>query len=789
MDELLSDFVAEAREMLAALAGEIVAWEADPSDRARLDAIFRFFHTVKGNCGFFDFARLEALSHAAEDALSEVRAARRVPDAAFVNAVLAVIDRIAWMIEAIDSGEDISTADDSELIAELAGASEGSGEIAIGAEPSGDVGFANRSAGALRSVRLPIELLDWVMSGVSDMVLARNELARRIGDLPEGVGLEGPFNRLSSILADVRDAITRTRMQRIETLFTGFPRLVRDLAGELGKQVLVEIEGGDVELDREMIEIIRDPLVHIIRNSIDHGIECPADRRAAGKREIGLLRIAARQTGNQIQIAVSDDGRGIDGDALVAKAVASGTLGSDEAERLTAAEKILLVCEPGLSTADKITAVSGRGVGMDVVRANIERVGGNLAIHSTPGLETRIMLSLPLTLSIVPALTVQVGDQRFAIPRSYVEEIFHVDPAGANLLRAGGRTFLKVRDGRVACADLGATLGMAATPIKGGRCMVLVRLTIGDPFAIAVDQALDHHDLVVKPIAPVVMQTGLYVGTTQLEDGSPILMLDMGAVGQLAGLTGEAEGRARRAVRDEANEDQTAGEVPVLLFIDLKGRRRAVRVGVVKRYEEVDAAAIGCEDGNAHVVIDGAILPLAGLDGEALPKGPLEVLRLEDGTSEVVFAIDRVIDSSAYSGALTAAEGRDLVAGLTLIDGQAVEVLDPLAVFARFGAQAAPARQPVCRIPAQDAWMQDFLRPIIEGAGYLVVDERAGEEADVSISLDDANGDEAGQPDSAPIVRLRSTPQADPGGEGSIYRYDRQAVLDALKAARVRRSA
>ena len=320
MDDLIADFVAECREMLEALGGEIVAWEAEPGDRARLDSIFRFVHTVKGNCGFFDFPRLEALSHAAEDALADVRAGRRMPDPALVSAVLAVIDRIGEMVVAIEAGEEFPAGDDTALIDMLEPGAEGA------PAGSGDDHCRGRSkaAAAPRTIRLSVELLDRVMSTVSDMVLARNELARRLREAPTEVPVDGAFERLSTIIADMRDAITRTRMQRIENLFVGLPRMVRDLSAELGKQVLVDIEGGDVELDREMIEMIRDPLTHIIRNSVDHGIETPAERLKAGKREIGILAVSARQSGNQILIDIHDDGRGIDGKKLVEKAIACG---------------------------------------------------------------------------------------------------------------------------------------------------------------------------------------------------------------------------------------------------------------------------------------------------------------------------------------------------------------------------------------------------------------------------------------------------------------------------------
>src|SRR5215217_7619698 len=389
MDDLIADFVAECRDMLEALGGEIVAWETQPDDRARLDSIFRFVHTVKGNCGFFEFPRLEALSHAAEDALADVRAGRRHADGPMVTAVLAIIDRIGEMIAQIEAGDELLPGDDSGLIAALEVGAEGPSPVATLAEGQG------RTASAPRTIRLSVELLDRVMSTVSDMVLARNELARRLRESPTDVPVDGAFERLSAIIADMRDAITRTRMQRIENLFVALPRMVRDLSAELGKQVLVDIEGGDVELDREMIEMIRDPLTHIIRNAVDHGIELPAERLKAGKREIGLLAVSARQSGNQILIDIQDDGRGINGKKLVEKAIAAGVVEKSDAAELSPREQLALIFEAGLSTAKEVTSISGRGVGMDVVRSNIERIGGVVEVDSTPGKGTRMTLRVP----------------------------------------------------------------------------------------------------------------------------------------------------------------------------------------------------------------------------------------------------------------------------------------------------------------------------------------------------------------------------------------------------------
>src|SRR5688572_15478745 len=582
MDDLIADFVSECREMLEALGGEIVAWEASPDDKARLDSIFRFVHTVKGNCGFFDFPRLEALSHAAEDTLADCRAGRRTPDHALVSGVLAVIDRIGEMVAAIEAGEEFPAGDDRSLIAGLERGAEAPAAQATATDAS-----LKPAGAAPRTIRLSVELLDRVMSGVSDMVLARNELARRLRESTGDVTVDGAFERLSGIIAEMRDAITRTRMQRIENLFVALPRMVRDLSGELGKQVLVDVDGGDVELDREMIEMIRDPLTHIIRNAVDHGIEKPGERLKAGKREIGLLCVSARQSGNQILIDIVDDGRGIDGKKLVEKAIASGTIDKAAAAQLAPREQLALIFEAGLSTAKEVTAISGRGVGMDVVRSNVERIGGIVEVDSTPGQGTRMTLRVPLTLTIIPALTVSVGNQHFAIPRSAIEEIVRANGESVKLERIGGAGVATIRGRRVPQIVLADVLGVDS-PIKDDeRTLIVLRPAGGDVYALAVDRIHDHEELVVKPAAPAVMATGLYAGTTLADDGSPILLFDPAGLAEVGGVKLEAQERAARIADGPAVAAVKATEV--ILFRGLDGARRALRLSVVDRIEEVPA--------------------------------------------------------------------------------------------------------------------------------------------------------------------------------------------------------
>ena len=687
MDDLLADFIAEAREMMEAISGEIVAWEADPSDRERLDAIFRFVHTVKGNCGFFDFPELERLAHATENALSDCRADRRDADEELVTAVLQVIDRIAEMVDAIGKGEDFPDGDDDALIAALSEDSEKQDVSPAAATGASASVKARSQAAAPRTIRLPVDLLDRVMSGVSDMAVARNDLSRRLAQVETETGLEVPFNRLSAILTDLGEAITRIRMQPIEAMFAGFPRMVRDLSHELGKQVLVELDPGDVEIDREMVELVRDPMVHIIRNAIDHGIESPAERLAEGKRETGTLSISARQTGSEIRIGIVDDGRGINGDELIARAIAAKVVTAQEARNLTPRERNMLICAPGLSTKEEVTAVSGRGVGMDVVLSNIEKIGGSLTIDSTPGSGTRILLNIPLTLSIVPSLTVAVGEHSFALPRSYVEEIVRLSVEDIDSKIVGGREFILIRGQRLPCVGLDRVLGITSRCSENDRLYILIKLVGGDVFGLAVDAILSHEELVVKPLAPVLMASGLYVGSTQLDDGKPIPMLDVAGVARTSGMISEVKDRiARNTGSQPVAETIETGVRSALHFVGFDDKERAIDMSEVQRIETVAAAAIRRSGtGPSTIVLDGRIVPLHGLQkaGEASSADSMTLFRLGEGDGQIAYAYRDMVDLVTYDPSTVTTSKPMSGQRLALINGRPVELLDSMAMLAQ----------------------------------------------------------------------------------------------------------
>ena len=762
MDDLLQEFIAETRETLEALSGEIVAWEADPNDRARLDAIFRFVHTVKGSCGFLDLPRLARLSHAAEDVLAAVRDGRRVPDTALVNAVLAIVDRIGEIVEAIDSGAALDDSSEDLLIAALA----------EDAQPVVPAQATNMPRANSRSVRLNVDLLDRMMSGMSEMVLARNELARRLRDEAVDPLVEAALERLSLTVAEMRDTVTRTRMQKIDALFSALPRMVRDTAGELGKQVALSIDGADVELDREMIELMRDPLVHIIRNSVDHGIESPADRKAAGKREAGRLIVSARQSGNQILVEIADDGRGIDVDRLFAKARQHKLLPEAELTAMDANAKLDLIFHPGLSSRDTVTAISGRGVGMDVVRANIEHIGGRVHLSNQPGRGLTIVIYVPLTLSIMSTIVVGVGTQRFAIARQSVDEILRVRGESVRVDRVGDAEVATVRGRRLPLVSLGQLLGIGQVDDDTDRTLAIISTRDGE-YALAIDHVIDTEELVVKPAAPAVMATGVYAGQTLPDSGLPMLLLDGSGIATMAGL------RFHRAapVEDAIVEDHVEA-IPALLFEDLDGQRRVLPLAAIDRVEPVSTDAIRLTAGQWRLAIGGHLVALhsAAPIGE---RAEVPVLRLTDGTTEIAYAIHEPIEIVQLPTEIAPARGGGPIAGVVIIAGEQVELLDAHALFA--AGMGMVARDRLCWLQTDGSgWMETFLRPMLEASGYRCVTQPPRDApADVALTMDDT----VVAPDAARnVVRLRRD-LVDPAGGTSIYRYDRAALLDALALA------
>lgn len=797
MEELLSDFVAETQEGLEALANVVVALEADPSDRERLDELFRFFHTVKGSSGFLNLPRFEKLSHAAEDVLSEMRGGEGTPDAATITAVLAIMDRIAELCTAIETGDTLDRKDDEVIIAALRQrVAESRGEHGKAHEDDAASAADHEEAqarlpGGARTIRLPLMLIDQLMNGVSDMVLARNELSRKLRATEPEPELEAAFERLSSCIADMRDTISKTRMQRVDRLFMAIPRMVRDLSRELGKKIELVLEGGDVEMDREMVEAVIDPLTHIVRNSIDHGIETPEHRRVVGKREAGTLRVSAHQSGSQIVIEVADDGRGINTDAVVAKVISAGLMSAQDAALLGDQARLDLIFTPGLSTAQAVTAISGRGVGMDIVRANIERIGGVISLASEPGRGLTITMRVPLTLTIIPGLILSAGGINFAIPRSAVVEILHDNNPTVSVSRLGGGLTATIRDTRYSMIDLEDVIGMPPVEQQGPRSLMLVRSTGGNPYILAVSTVENHEELVIRPAAPMVMAAGIYAGMTLPDNGQPMLLLDAGGIAEVAQLPLIFEATDISAT-DDADAATHGASYSGLRYIELSGEERIIRLSLVERVEDIPLDQFGVSAGRPYVTLGGRIVNCARAVGKAeCQPGMREVtcLRIRDDRNELCYPIRMVLDIEAISTELDMSARQGLVAGLVLLNGRQVEVVDSMALLALAGTLEAPVeigtRPTRCLIgDADDPWNREILAPLLIQAGFEVI--WGGEDADpahgdvVVLTSDEAEADIIAK--HAPVVRLRRASQ--PGGpeDASIYRYDQDALIGAIAA-------
>lgn len=757
MDDLTGEFVAETREMLERIGEALLSWEAHPADAARLDEIFRFVHTVKGSCGFIDLPRIEALAHAAETELADVRAGGRRADAALVGAMLAIIDRIGVLVAALETPEvkTPDTATDALLIAAL----DRDAVPAIAGTTESLVTAPHRT------VRVALPLLEALMTQVSDLVLVRNELARAVR-LSEDPALLNGFDRLAGIVTDLRDSVTHTRMQPIDRLFATLPRLVRDTAKECGKLVSLELSGQDVEIDREMVEAIRDPLVHIVRNAIDHGIETPEARVAAGKAASSILRIAAMQSGNQVSIEITDDGRGIDTALLIQRAVAAKKIDAARAAMLDEAAATQLIFEAGLSTADKVTTISGRGVGMDVVRANVERLGGSVALVNRPGLGLSVTLRAPLTLSIVNALVVRAGGQGFAVPRGAVEEVVALNREHARIEAVGGGHIAVVRGVAHPAYILSGLLGLHA---EEPELAMIVATPSGGRYVLAVDAVLDHEELVVRPMAPQLVSQGIFAGQSLGDDGRPVIVLDPVGIAASVGVSRAAQPRDTEIATDLVKKES------VVVATALDGRRIAVRSLLVERLIDTTRADWIQVSGRWFAIVEGRHLGSCA-SGDLPDAGSIPAMLLFDGQRRVILPIHTVHDLAPLDQMVPVnAKG---VEGLLNIDDHPVQLLDALSLFE--GAVALAQSRPVAAIMLDPTpWSQAILAPLVAAAGYEV---RFGTTEAVDLVIHLEGGD--APPDT--VARISLARQADGGVAIDLYG---RAALRALLDTPLRKSA
>jgi two-component system chemotaxis sensor kinase CheA len=741
--EFIAEFLIESSENLDQLDKDLLALEADPADPQRLASVFRTVHTIKGNSGFFGFSKLGAIAHSGEHLLGKLRDGKLRLDGPVAAVLYAMVDAIRSILQAIEATGTEGDSDYRDLSRSLAAVAEqpqaAAPEAAAAAPPAqpGAVPVAvappeppapspapvvtpeappptpapaeqtrppvppvaptaatpaGPVASAETTVRVDVDLLASILDLVGELVLARNQLRSIDSDDP---AVQACGQRINAVTNALQETAVKTRLQPVEHVFSRFPRTVRDLAVSCGKEVQLVIDGADTELDRSLIESIRDPLTHLIRNSVDHGIEPPDARAAAGKPRAGRLSLRAFNESGRVTIEVSDDGAGIAFEKVREKAVARGLVSAAEAAAMSPERVLQFIFEPGFSTAAQVTSVSGRGVGMDVVRTNIEAIGGTVDIHSTPGAGTTVRVHVPLTLAIMPALVVRCGSERFAIPQSAVGELVPVtrDRHGPRIEGLAEAPVMRVRGRLVPILFLDQFLGIRqTTACRDEGTVVLVRVDDRE-FGLVVDGMQSRADqfrcrdlldaaslstIVVKPIGGLLAGLGLYSGATVLGDGGVVLILDLRGLQRIARLP-------------PVDREPDVAVVPTAEVADRylvcgtgAGRRVAVPLAEVVRLEQYARDQVQVVGDRAVVRRGDRFTPLADVDAllgrsAGLSEASVNVVVIDGGDGGVGLAVGTILDVLAADSPMQPGSGTG-VAGILSLGGVATEIVDLRAV-------------------------------------------------------------------------------------------------------------
>ncbi|MDI3307420.1 MAG: chemotaxis protein CheW [Acetobacteraceae bacterium] len=750
MDDLLADFLTETQEGLVTLDAALVRLEQAPDDAPTLSEVFRVVHTIKGTCGFLGLGRLEAVAHAAENVLGRYRDRSLSVTRDGISLILRALDSIRAIVAGLEATGAEPEGDDAPLIAALNAAAAGEAppaapqpEASAPAVPAGPATATLPPAPAAepppeappanappQTIRVSVEVLEDLMVLVSELVLTRNQLLQ-LARAEENSAFAVPLQRLSHITSDLQEGVMKTRMQPIGNAWAKLPRLVRDLGVELGKRIELEMRGAETELDRQVLELIKDPLTHMVRNSADHGLETPEERRRAGKPETGRIMLNAYHEGGHIIIEIADDGRGLNVEKIRAKALAQGLATEAELAAMSEREIQRFIFRAGFSTAAAVTAVSGRGVGMDVVKTNMERIGGTIEVRSEEGRGTAFVVKIPLTLAIVSALIVEAGGERFAIPQIGVVELVRVGGEGApRLERIKDALVLRLRDRLLPLVNLARLLRLDAAATEEGGFVVVTQVG-AHVFGIIVDRVFDTEEIVVKPVAPILRHVTIFSGNTILGDGSVIMILDPNGIARATGVGGEAmEGESGRGESLPGALADTDARTALLLFRAGDETPKAVPLGLVARIEDIPREQIETAGGRPLVQYRGRLMPLVPLSGTwdpvAMPTRQ-PVLVFSDGDRSMGLMVEEILDVVEERLVIDPAGERPGMLGSAVIGGKVTEMLDTAWWLRQAGedwfgsnASESPGAGRRVLVVEDSAFFRSLVVPALGAAGYAV---------------------------------------------------------------------
>ncbi len=616
-------------------------------------------------------------------------------------------------------------------------------------------GETKDSAVANQSIRVNVELLENLMTMVSELVLTRNQVLQILRKQKDSE-FAAPLQRLNHVTSELQEGVMKTRMQPIGNAWSKLPRLVRDLSHELKKKIELVMIGQDTELDRQVLEMIKDPLTHMVRNSGDHGLEGPEERRKAGKPETGKVTLNAYHEGGHIIIEVSDDGRGLATEKIKAKILQNGLATESELESMSEQQIQQYVFKAGFSTAAKVTSVSGRGVGMDVVKTNIEKIGGTVEMRSAVGKGTTFIIKIPLTLAIVSALIVECAQERFAIPQISVVELVRATSSGdLRVERIKDTPVLRLRNRLLPLVSLRKLLKLDTAEAGSEDDTFIVVAQVGTySFGIMVDRVFDTEEIVVKPVAPILRDIEMFSGNTILGDGSVIMILDPNGIAAHSGSMGMADNQSaeQMAAKSRSQSDE---KVPLLLFRAGDSAPKAVPLALVARLEEIERKTIESSNGRWVVQYRGQLMPLITMDhGQELAADGARqpVLVFQDEEHSMGLMVDQIVDIvEAKLNVELGAETPGRI-GSAVVAGQATEIIDT-GYFLRqaatdwFGSQEQDnmvGGQKRLLLVDDSAFFRNLLAPQLSAAGFMVtaVDHpdkalalcEAGEEFDIIVS-------------------------------------------------------
>lgn len=796
LDRVLRDFIVESQENLERLDHEFIALEQNPEDKDLLADIFRTIHTIKGSAGFLSLTKLEQISHHTEDVLAKLREQKLELDADLTTALLRSVDCIKSLLVTIEKTGDEGEADVEEVIRQLQSMARGESVSVSGsgkptAPPEGrkeqenmnnhsdveekttqnsdhgeDGGEEESSSGKISEVlehvatvednriHVDVQLLDQLMNLTGELVLARNQVVQ-FANKNDDKGFRAISQRMNVVVSELQETVMKTRMQQIKKVFGIFPRLVRDLSKLHGKSVQLMMEGQNTELDRTLIEAIKDPLTHLVRNAIDHGIEAPDVRKKYGKPVTATISIRAYHEGGLVNIEISDDGAGIDLARIKQKAVKEGLITPQKAEEMSERDLINIIFRPGFSTAAKITKISGRGVGMDVVKRNLDRIGGSIDVQTDLHEGTTIKIRIPITLAIIPVLIVMVGRQKFAIPQVNLEELIMVQEGGEksrSIEKVHGAEVYRLRGQLLPLIRLNELLQLSSeNTAKQENNLNIVVLSSGESrFGLIVDDVGDTEEIVVKSLSSHVKQLAYYDGATIMGDGSVALILNASGLFSATQLTPEDLKKAQQAKIEEQKKaagltNMAEQKQTIVLFRVGAKEYYGVPLAFVVRLEEFSASQIEYSGGREVIQYRNEILPLIRLepylnippvpDQEALS---LIVFAVEKQIGLVVTEIINTVEISTHIDTETFKQKGIL--GSTIVEGHSVLILDIHGLiemayptwYKKFfvSTLTEQERENLTVLLAEDSmFFQNIEKSYLEAAGYTVITANDGAQA------------------------------------------------------------